>query len=87
MFTTGSKLFIGATTLALLSTIAWGVLKGGDVGWTGAEFVAFRMHLPSKIRYHDAPSKQVERGKIEDDPEHPQIVLTVRGVGYKAGPA
>ena len=26
------------------------------------------------------------RGKIEDDPEHPQIVLTVRGVGYKAGP-
>jgi hypothetical protein len=35
MFTTGSKLFIGATTLALLSTIAWGVLKGGDVGWTG----------------------------------------------------
>ncbi len=27
------------------------------------------------------------RGKIEDDPEHPQIVLTVRGVGYKAGPA
>ena len=36
----------------------------GDVGWTGAELVAFRMHLPSKIRYHDAPSKQVERGNI-----------------------
>lgn len=27
------------------------------------------------------------RSKIEEDPEHPQIVLTVRGVGYKAGPA
>lgn len=26
------------------------------------------------------------RSKIERDPEHPQIVLTVRGVGYKAGP-
>ncbi len=26
------------------------------------------------------------RSKIEHDPEHPQIVLTVRGVGYKAGP-
>jgi len=26
------------------------------------------------------------RAKIEHDPEHPQIVLTVRGVGYKAGP-
>jgi two-component system response regulator MtrA len=26
------------------------------------------------------------RSKIESDPEHPQVVLTVRGVGYKAGP-
>ncbi|MCX6446047.1 MAG: MtrAB system response regulator MtrA [Actinobacteria bacterium] len=25
------------------------------------------------------------RAKIEEDPEHPEIVLTVRGVGYKAG--
>ena len=25
------------------------------------------------------------RAKIEHDPEHPEIVLTVRGVGYKAG--
>ncbi len=36
----------------------------GDVGWKGDEAVAFRMHLPSKIRYHNAPSKQVERGNI-----------------------
>ena len=27
------------------------------------------------------------RSKIEHDPEHPQIVVTVRGVGYKGGPA
>jgi two-component system response regulator MtrA len=27
------------------------------------------------------------RSKIEADPENPQIVVTVRGVGYKAGPA
>jgi two-component system response regulator MtrA len=26
------------------------------------------------------------RAKIEHDPEHPDIVVTVRGVGYKAGP-
>jgi two-component system response regulator MtrA len=26
------------------------------------------------------------RAKIERDPEHPEIVVTVRGVGYKAGP-
>ena len=25
------------------------------------------------------------RGKVEKDPEHPEVVLTVRGVGYKAG--
>ncbi|MEO8827453.1 MtrAB system response regulator MtrA [Lapillicoccus sp.] len=27
------------------------------------------------------------RSKVELDPEHPEIVVTVRGVGYKAGPA
>ncbi|TWS18045.1 response regulator transcription factor [Tsukamurella asaccharolytica] len=27
------------------------------------------------------------RAKIEKDPENPEIVLTLRGVGYKAGPA
>ena len=26
------------------------------------------------------------RSKIEHDPEHPELVVTVRGVGYKAGP-
>jgi two-component system response regulator MtrA len=26
------------------------------------------------------------RSKIERDPEHPQVVVTVRGIGYKAGP-
>jgi len=27
------------------------------------------------------------RSKIEKDPENPEIVVTVRGVGYKAGTA
>ena len=26
------------------------------------------------------------RSKVETDPERPEVVLTVRGVGYKAGP-
>ncbi|MGH3342563.1 MAG: MtrAB system response regulator MtrA [Carbonactinosporaceae bacterium] len=26
------------------------------------------------------------RSKIEKDPEHPQIVVTIRGVGYRSGP-
>ena len=36
----------------------------GDVGWSGNELVAFRMHIPSVIVYHNAPSKEVERGNI-----------------------
>jgi hypothetical protein len=36
----------------------------GDVGWNGNELVAFRMHIPSVIAYHNAPSKKVERGNI-----------------------
>ena len=35
-----------------------------DVGWDGSELVAFRMHLPSKIAYHNAPSRRTERGNI-----------------------
>ena len=36
----------------------------GDVGWTGAELVAFRMHLPSQIPYHNATEGKVQRGNI-----------------------
>jgi hypothetical protein len=34
----------------------------GDVGWTGGELVAFRLHLPSKIRYQN--NRGVDRGNI-----------------------
>jgi hypothetical protein len=36
----------------------------GDVGWRGNELVAFRLHLPARILWHDAPSKKTERGNI-----------------------
>jgi hypothetical protein len=36
----------------------------GDVGWTGREQVAFRVHLPSKIRYHNAAQGNLRRGNI-----------------------
>ena len=36
----------------------------GNVGWTGEEIVAFRLHLPSKIRYHN--SRREIRGNILD---------------------
>jgi hypothetical protein len=35
----------------------------GEVGWTGRELVAFRLHLPSRIRYQNN-RKGVERGNI-----------------------
>ncbi|HEY3158970.1 MAG TPA: hypothetical protein VGJ78_08435 [Vicinamibacterales bacterium] len=38
--------------------------KVGDVGWDGSELVAFRLHLPSRIAYHNAPSHRTERGNI-----------------------
>jgi len=36
----------------------------GDVGWKGNEMVAFRMHLPSKITYHNAGAANLRRGNI-----------------------
>jgi hypothetical protein len=36
----------------------------GDVGWTGKELVAFRLHLPSRVPFHNAPSREIERGNI-----------------------
>jgi hypothetical protein len=36
----------------------------GDVGWDGNELVAVRLHVPSRVTYHNAPSKLVERGNI-----------------------
>jgi hypothetical protein len=35
-----------------------------DVGWQGVELVGFRLHLPSKIPFHNAPSREIERGNI-----------------------
>ena len=34
------------------------------VGWDGSEIVGFRLHLPSKIPFHNAPSHTIERGNI-----------------------
>jgi hypothetical protein len=38
-------------------------LDVGDVGWTGNELIAFRVHLPSRIKFHNSPLG-VERGNI-----------------------
>ena len=36
----------------------------GNVGWSGREIVAFRLHLPSKITYHNAGADNLKRGNI-----------------------
>lgn len=36
----------------------------GNVGWDGSELVAVRLHLPSKITFHNSPSRKIERGNI-----------------------
>jgi len=38
-------------------------LDVGDVGWSGNELVAFRVHLPSRINFENSPLA-VERGNI-----------------------
>jgi hypothetical protein len=36
----------------------------GDVGWKGSEPVAVRVHLPSRIRFHNAGADNLKRGNI-----------------------
>jgi hypothetical protein len=38
-------------------------LEVGDVGWTGDELIAFRVHPPSRINFHNSPLR-IERGNI-----------------------
>jgi hypothetical protein len=38
--------------------------KTMEGGWDGSEMIAVRMHLPSRIEYHNATSKKVDRGNI-----------------------
>jgi len=35
-----------------------------DVGWSGEELVGIRLHLPSRIEYHNAGSDNLRRGNI-----------------------
>lgn len=48
--------------LAAAATSSDGV--GSAANWTGDEIVAVRLHLPSKVAYHNAPTRRIERGNI-----------------------
>jgi hypothetical protein len=43
---------------------ASGKRAGETAAWSGEEMVRFRLNLPSKIVYHNVPSRAVERGNI-----------------------
>ena len=36
----------------------------GSVGWGGDELIAVRLHLPSRVNFHNSPSQRIERGNI-----------------------
>ena len=36
----------------------------GNAGWQGDELVAVRLHLPSRVDFHNSPSRTIERGNI-----------------------
>ena len=36
----------------------------GDVGWKGGEQIAVRVHLPSRVQYHNAGAGNLRRGNI-----------------------
>jgi hypothetical protein len=50
--------------LTFKQTVGPPLPEHGAMQWQGGELVAFRMHLPSAVVFHNAPSGQVERGNI-----------------------
>lgn len=64
-----------------------------DVGWTGDELVAFRLHLPSKINFHNSPD-EIERGntlvweqslrdRLSGLPLHMEARMDTRSILYR----
>ncbi|HEX4914257.1 MAG TPA: hypothetical protein VFV51_09880 [Vicinamibacterales bacterium] len=39
-------------------------VDAGDPGWQGDELIAVRVHLPSRVDYHNSPARRIERGNI-----------------------
>lgn len=58
-FTRGADLFLYKQRIGAPAAKAV-----GDVGWNGSELVAFRLHVPSEIVYHNAGPGNPKRGNI-----------------------
>ena len=64
----------------------------GDVGWTGGERIAFRVHLPSRIRFHNAPVfdrgnvlvwEQTLRDRLEGIPLRMEARMETQSILYR----
>ena len=51
-------------TVTFVQTMGASVLPNATGPWQGGELVAIRLHVPAKIQFHNAPSKEVDRGNI-----------------------
>ena len=67
-------------------------LDVGDVGWTGNELVAFRVHLPSRVNFHNTVG--VERGnslaweqplreRLSGAPLHMEVRMQTESILYR----
>jgi len=62
-----SRYRLDARDQLLVYTQRMGAAAGArppGVNWVGSEIVAVRLHIPSRVEYHNAPSGSVERGNI-----------------------
>jgi hypothetical protein len=65
----------------------------GEVGWTGDELVAFRVHLPSKINFHNPPDEfergntlaweQTLRDRLAGRPLHMEARMETQSILYR----
>jgi hypothetical protein len=64
----------------------------GDVGWTGDELVAFTVHLPSKINFHNSPEEmrgnilawqQTLRDRLAGKPLHMEARMETQSILYR----
>jgi hypothetical protein len=51
-------------TVTFVQAMGPAMLPNAAGPWQGNELVAVRLHVPAKIQFHNAPSKEVERGTI-----------------------
>jgi hypothetical protein len=73
MFTTGSKLFLGATVLSIVAAVVFGVSKGGAAGWLGtigliSAAVAFAMMFAVNYYAHDGNVSAMSEHATTDAP-------------------